>query len=647
MFCGLLALSLPRSGAAGNIVNPDDYAYWETLASHSAMFGAMKTDAIATANAGSIEVRDVMGTNALAYILDPGNKNKYVVNIKDGIKNDIAAINIGTGAGTSSVPSHLLFHALLALDVIRDDLNPSDLKKCEDILEDKIFQLFLPKWKPHAIAMRMMWYRYAGDEANFLIAKTEYNHDLDTRHLITDGVYPGGTGYGMERFNSRHRSAKNTVFDLMEYMGYHEYYSNPQFRNLHEWLYGYATSPAGATIFYGDARGDRESWDVDGDTLISHTTARAARFSDDAYRYAMWGLRHGAGLTTATLKGYLASFITMAGPAAANDPIEFDIADARLAQSKVFTNYAALIGNTQSKDELYLSVLSLTEQQEYHTHFEANAIGMAGYGEILLRNAGYDGPNNDVSAEGLTTPWEFLQKDPESGNALMIDGEKHSSKYGSGLVEGIVGTGIEYFRSLNDVSIEGSHNRDVVLVQAADGANGYYLVMDHVTADAQGASINVAWHPSTAKTKPVLSKKEYRSNIEVQDGAAGPVLFGNNAVTLTTFLGTQPKSVDIKEMVNQSRGRHYRADYLYITYPTSSRKADILTVLFPSDQDHSAGSIKRIDLAAYTGSEITQKDVVDVALTSHGTSTASPARRRFRAKMLSTGRCPMAWHPIS
>lgn len=629
---GLLVLSLPQKGIAGNIVSQEDYAYWRTLASSSAMFGAMREDAIKTAIEGSPEIRDVMGTNALAYILDPANKNKYLNSIKDGIKNDIADINIGTGAATSSVPSHQLFHALLALDVIRDDLNSQDLRECEDILKDKIFQLFLPKWKPHAIAMRMMWHRYAGDEANFLVAKAEYDRNLDTLHLMPDGVYPGGTGYGMERFNSRARSAKNNVFDLLEYMGYHEYYSNPQLRRLYEWIYGYATSPSGATIFYGDARGGRKSWDVDGDVIISPTTVRAARFSDDAYRYAMWVLRHGAGLTKATMKGYLASFITMAGPAAANDPIEFDIADARLAQSQVFTNYAALIGNDQSKDELYLGVFSLTEKQEYHTHFEANAIGMAGYGEILLRNAGYDGPGKDVSAAGLTTPWQFLQRDSESGNTLMIGGEKHSSKYGSGLNEGIVGTGIEYFRALNDVSIDGTHNRDVVFVQAADDANGYYLVMDHVTANSPGASVDVAWHPNTAKTETVLSKEKYRSSIEVQDGADGPVLFGDNSVALTTYLGTEPLSVEIKEMVNQSRGHHYRAEYLYITYPTSSGKTDILTVLFPSDQNHNAGNMKRVDLEPYTGSEITQGEVVDMALTSGGTSAGSRGPTSFQGE---------------
>ena len=367
VFCGLLILSLPRQAVAGNIVSPDDYDYWRTLADSSAMFGAMRADAIATANEGSGEMRDVMGANALAYILDATNKNKYAINIRDGIKNDIADITIGDKAASSSVPSHQLFHALLALDVIRDDLSASDLEECEDILEDKIFQLFLPKWKPHAIAMRMMWHKYAGDEANFLVTKNAYDHILDTLHLTPDGVYPGGTGYGMERFNSRARAAKNTVYDLLEYMGYHEYYSNAKMRRLHEWIYGYATSPAGATIFYGDARGGRQSWDNEGGVLISHTTARAARFSDDAYGYAMWVLRHGAGLETATLKGYLASYIAMAGSAAANNPIEFDIADARLAPSRIFTNYAALIGNSQSKDELYLSVLSLTGQEEYHT----------------------------------------------------------------------------------------------------------------------------------------------------------------------------------------------------------------------------------------------------------------------------------------
>ncbi|TWU37898.1 hypothetical protein Q31b_46870 [Novipirellula aureliae] len=625
-----LILPLPH-GFAGTIIDTADYPYWRKLALTSEMYGAMKNSAITIANRGDGETRDVMGANALAYILDPANKSKYIDAIKKKFETRIRTMKIGTGAATSSVPSHELLHALLALDVIRDELDEKDLASYEYDLKDKIFKLVTTRWKPHGIAMRMMWYKYANDAANFAAAKEQYDKDLAI-HFFPDGYSPAGNGYVIGRFNHIGRGAKNSVFDLMEYMGYNEYFSNPGLRNLHEFMYGYASAPFGANMFYGDTRGSGIPWAINRSEISTPTIARAARFSEDAYKWAMWKLKEQAGLSqgAATLPGYLLSYVMMAGSASKNTPIEIDLNDAEMAPSRIFDNYAALIGNIQSKDALYLSVLSMTEKVDWHAQYEANSIGLSGYGERILRNSGYDGPDNDVSAEGLTSSWDFIKFNSESGNVLMVDGEKHSSKFGNGITEGIVGTDIEYFRASNKTAIKGEHFRDVVFVQAADGANGYYVVMDHVTADAPGAEINIVWHPNTAIVKTVEDKKHYRSELKVKEGASGPVLYSKNKVSLDTFLGTTPSSVEKKEMVNQMRGRHYRAEYLYNTYPTANQKADILTLLFPGDQDHAIGDMTQIISGAYSGCRITQGSVEDVALTSGGTASGTNETESFQ-----------------
>jgi hypothetical protein len=627
LFCFAL---IPLQSFSGNIIDTTDYTYWRELATTSEMFGAMKTSAIETAKKGDTP-RDVLGANALAYILDPANKNLYVKAIQKEIETNIKAMKIGKGAATSSVPSHELFHGLLALDVIRYDLPPEELANYENIFKDKIFKLVLTQWRPHGWAMRMLWYKYAGDTANFIEAKKQYDIDLHI-HFLPDGISPSGSGYNMERFNVKERAAKNTTFDIMEYMGYHEYYSDSGMINMHEAIYGYENSPFGRCIFYGDSRGSQIAWSIEDNVIVSPTTVRAARFSDKAYKYAMWTLREGTGLTQATLKGYLASYVVMAGPASKNNPIEFNMDDAEMAPSRIFDNYAALIGNKPSRDALYLSVQTLTGKEEYHTHYEANAIGMAGYGEILLRNAGYDGPNADVSADGLTTPFNFIHANAESANTVLIGGENHSGKLADGIVEGYTGQDVEYFRASNSTSIKGEHFRDVLFVQASNNVNGYYVVMDHVTTANKGDSVNVVWHPNTATLQTIQDKTEYFSEIKLEDGDAGPVLFGENIPVLNTFLGTPPLSVLKKEMVNQSRGHHYRADYIYATYPTIDKKADILTVLFPGDKNHQVGQMKRITAGDYTGSEITQGQIVDVALTSDGNYTGEYSSENFQGE---------------
>ncbi|WP_273277215.1 hypothetical protein [Maribacter polysiphoniae] len=622
LFCLTL---FPQQGFSGNIIDTTDYAYWRKLASSSKMFGAMKTSAITIANQGDGETRDVMGANALAYILDPANKGKYIKAIQNKFKTRIRTMKIGTGAATSSVPSHELFYAVLALDVIRYDLAPAVLSKYEGWLEEKIMALYIGKWDPHAWAMRMLYYKYMGDEANFQEAKKEFDIGLAEHYMPNDGVSPAGNGYCVQRWNSIERAAKNTTPDIMEYMGYNEYYTNPGIIGLKEFMYGYATAPFGRILLYGDSR-DAEGqrpWDVeDGNIILSPHIVSAARYSPKAYKYAMWILREGVGVSGGILKGHLSNYLIMAGTAENHNPIGFNTEDAALAPSRLFENYAALKSREQSTDALYISMLNLTGNTEYHTHYEVNALAMAGYGEILLRNAGYDGPDNDVTIDGVTATFDFMHSDSESANTLMIAGERHSSKVGDGIVEGMVGQDIEYCRGASSHALAGTHLRDIVFVQPSNGVNGYYVVMDHVSTDQAGDNVNVAWHPNAATLNTLQNATAYVSEIKMEKGDTGPHVYSENEVTLTTFLGTPPASVEIKRTANQARsGYGYAADYMYVNYNTIDRQASILTVLFPGDNTHKTGKLKRITTGDYTGSEIIQQKIVDVALTSDGIST--------------------------
>ena len=178
LVCSVCAILLPaQCGIAGNLIDTADYPYWKQLASSSPLFASMKVDAIHTANNGR-ETRDVMGGCALAYILDPENRAGYIENIKGKFETRITDMIIGTGSATSSVPSHELFYALLALDVIRYDLDSATLLNYESIIKSKIMALFIGKWDPHAWAMGMLWYKYIGDEENFQAAKVEFDIGL-------------------------------------------------------------------------------------------------------------------------------------------------------------------------------------------------------------------------------------------------------------------------------------------------------------------------------------------------------------------------------------------------------------------------------------------------------------------------------------
>ena len=608
----------------GHIINIADYPYWRALSDTSAMFFAMKADALA--NNGQ-ETSDVMGANALAYILDPENKATYIANIQDKFETRIKTMTIGNGAATSSVPSHELFFALLALDVIQSDLDAAELSTYEGLLQEKIFKLVLGKWDPHAWAMRMLWYKYVGDEDNFQAAKEEWEIGLSEHYMPNDGVSPAGNGYCVQRWNSIERSAKNTTGNIMAYMGYDNYYTNPGIIGLKEYMYGYAVAPFGRILLYGDSRNTQaqETWDIAGrNTILSPHIVSAARFSPEAYKYAMWVLREGAGVTKGKLKGYLSNYIIMAGSAAKNDPITFNTDDAELAPSRTFENYAVLVEDKQSTEALFLSMLNLKGNTEYHTHYETNALAMAGYGEILMRNAGYDGPNNDATVDGVTATFDFMHSNSKAANTLTIGGKRHTVKTGGGIVEGLVGTDIEYARGLSADAIDGVHHRDILFMQPTDGANGYYLVMDHVRTNNADDKVNVTWHPNAATLNIIDDATEYFSEIKIEKGADGPRLYSNNKATLSTFLATPPSSVEVKRTANQSRaGYAFAGDYMYVNYDAVDHKVDLLTVLFPGDKTHSVGDMSRIEAGTYSGAEIVQGDVHDIALVSDGAAAAS------------------------
>ncbi|MEP4746012.1 MAG: hypothetical protein ABJX94_14995, partial [Flavobacteriaceae bacterium] len=632
IFC--FAVSIQKS-KAGNIIDTADYAYWRKLANTSKLFRAMKANAIETAKTGSLS-RDVFGANALAYILDSENKTTYITNIQNKFETRIQTMKIGTGAATSSVPSHELFLGLLALDVIRYDLAPAVRLDLESMIEGKIMQLYIGKWDPHAWAMRMLWYKYIGDKENFLAAKLAWETGLSEHYMANDGVSPAGNGYCVERWNTIERTAKNTTLDIMEYMGYNEYYTNPGIIGLKEFMYGYATAPFGRILLYGDSRNTetQKPWDIEkGSVILSPHILSAARFSPEAYKYAMWVLREGAGVTNGTLKGYLSNYLIMAGSAANNNPIQFDTHDAKLAPSRLFKNYVALKSREQSTNALYMSMYNLTGNTEYHTHYEVNALAMAGYGEILMRNAGYNGPNVDVTIDGITATFDFLHSDSEAANTLMIGRKRHSSKVGDGIIEGLVDQDIEYFRGSNSEGIAGTHFRDAIFVQPSNGANGYYVVMDHVTTDKPEDNVNIAWHPNAATLNTIKDATKYFSEIKIEKGKTGPRLYSENEATLTTFLGTPPASVEIKRTANQARsGYGYAADYMYVNYNTTNQQANILTIFFPGDKTHETGDLTRIVSGDYSGSKIDQGQIMDIALTSEGSSEGQYGSETFQGE---------------
>jgi len=174
-----------------------------------------------------------------------------------------------------------------------------------------------------------------------------------------------------------------------------------------------------------------------------------------------------------------------------------------------------------------------------HGHKEVNAINLCAFGEHVIRNSGYTGAGRGA----LGYDYNYINNTSVSGNTVLINNTDHTLKYGAGIVEGFTSNKFDYARGDSGSALpNGKHYRNLVFIHPQDNKNGYWLLYDETIANIPGDSVNVALHPNSNDTNPVITpNKEYKWKI-------GP--FRDNLaqnVYITIFLGTSPNSVSIKD----------------------------------------------------------------------------------------------------
>ena len=620
----IMTLSIQSVVAQTHIlVQESEYAAWQALANQPGPWATMKADAISTAGSLSYNpgisgfssknyrLRDVVTSNALAYILDPADRATYRQNLRDHLLTglqDITTNNTGSGWSYSVPQGTQVFSSILALDVIRYDpgLSMADLSAIEALMDTAVNQILAPNWAPNGQTVRSLWGLYQGDAADFSSWKNQHDTSL-LSHYTPGGVFKPGPNYAAARMSSVISQAKNLYQDVLEIQGYNDYYSNSELQAGHEWIYGYSHSPFGRGLTFGDAVDYSTLYNLSGGLVSNAQILRADRYSEQAGQYAAWQLREGAGLGDGDIgpKGRLITYATMTGPTTG---------DAVLAPSRLFDSYAGLIDRQQSTDALFAGMLSLTES-DGHSHKEANALHLGAYGEHVLRNAGYNGWGTGV---GMAS-WAWINNTAESGNTVVINGADHVSKTSGGIVSGLVGGGLEFARGDSGSALSnGSHVRDMLFVQPGNGVGGYWLVADHVTPNTPGHAVEAFWHPNSAVLQEQTAGEKYLSDI-----SNGPRTYGSNQVKLTTFLATPPQSIQVKQTTLANRASSFDAEYLAASYDSSSGSADALTVFFPHDQSHAVANMTRLSSGQYSGAVISQGSVYDVAFTSDGQTAGS------------------------
>jgi hypothetical protein len=583
-------------------------------------------------NAG-YKLRDGMGYAALAYILDPANRADYVYKIKSTLETALADMQAEHGAAPERWDTNVpfqggVFNAILALDIIHDDLSATDRTSLE-IAIDQLVNRFAEKWVqgPHSVAF--LWGLYRADRTQFSTELQAFD-DAWTVDITNDGVYVAGPGYANSRLNSCSREHKSLGMDIAAYHGFSDYYSRKKFVNLHEWLYGYSHTPDFRAIVFGDTLPQYYLMGGSPNTPANCGTQayRAYRFGSRVKQSVNWHLQdnHGlAGGNAATRpNGRLLTYLLMGDQAP-------DLSNQKVSPSRIFSDGGAWLMEQNPSRQALVGALWNVRQVDEHSHKETNALYLGGYGVHLLSNSGYTGWRRGVG----DFSWNYIHDRAVSANTGLIDYEfdpsqagdppeenDHQRKDGAGIQEGLLTPTFDYARGDSGEALpNGKHFRNFHFVHPGDGKSGYWFLVDEFTA---GNKAHLAFHPYSRAIKTLVADAEYQADI---------VDYGNQEITdvdLTLFLGTPPEKVTLHN--GAIAGPNIENQYLYPTYARGAGVKQILTVLFPSNSDHPKPTLSRISSEQFSGAVVDQGDVVDYLLESDSSAPQTLDGATFQAR---------------
>lgn len=594
------------------LVRATDYPSLQERASRSP-WKEMKAQAIAAANAlvydtrldyvgRSARMQNIVGSAALAYILDPLNRPTYKHKIYASLLfwDDLYDELYGWNWTNYTRPASAFFVSVLALDIIYNDLTDTERATIEAKL-DRVSEWYRTTtethyWQPTPHAVQGIWALYRNDRSRIDAIKSGYRTEF--RNFFTpSGVFYEGPGYAVARLSGTDRVQKWAFMDVLEFTGEdNTYYSDPLIRLGYEWMYRAAPTPTHRINVFADSVENRVN------VALSPAVLRSYRFSPQAAANAAWWSEG------APINEYLLSYLLADRPLSASvKPL-----------SNVWTDNAAFWENHPSDKSLMGTLWNPTREGD-HSHRDVNAIHLTAYGEALLSNTGW------ALNGAFGSPAPYFKENAEASNVLLIGGVNHVGKVGAGIREGFTAPLLDYASGDAGGALgNGTHVRNFIFVHPQEGKNGYFVLFDEAVRSASGTATtaDVVLHPPSTTYRTVSANREYQWKVR---------RLGTGDVVLSIFLGTPPKTVAIRDgPLSLSPGGIFK--YLFSAYPLDvAGRKHIVTVLFPHDGNHVKARMKRVSGAGYTGASVDLGGrVLDVALESAGTRTITRGRVSFR-----------------
>lgn len=332
--------------------------------------------------------------------------------------------------------------------------------------------------------------------------------------------------------------------------------NHPTLTRFYRFLFGYAVTPAKQFYMFGDVA---PHWGPPNSALMR----RVGRFDEEAARYAAWLLEG------KNPPGHLLAYVLAPGP----------LPEPKVPGSRLFMDGAAVLREpADSPMSLGAMLYSIANNAEAHTHEEANALSLTGYGNRLLVNGGWLGDTT---------------QDARMNNTLTIDGQRHQQRTGAGLTEGLLTEGFGYACGHSGKALgDDAFHRSLLLIHGQDGVSGYFVAIDQVDADP-GESVHSHWQ--TANTTGLTPGLD-----PLEEGFAAPIDHHAQQPEVHLRILQAPKPADAtvdtvpSGLLERSpkSGWHTRITTVHPTDAQGDRR--ILTVLHPWQQTERGESPVRL-----------------------------------------------------
>lgn len=515
------------------------YEPWKSMAEDALQ---ITEEGFNQAISGAYDLQDYMGAVALSYILYPKDKARYAQKVKDLILNSYSKLTLTEKRDWGGVvpPMSSFFVAILALDIVYNDLSKEEIHACEKLIESQLSKINRKgSWADVRLGTHGTWDIYKGvrtepDDAYF----------KGIMHQITpDGVSPVTIHYAWERVGGGDsRISKAGYMDVLEYTGIDQrYYSNERLQKYHRWLFSASVNNNKEMAIIGDML---PSQTLNNDLLH----ARVGNFDELAASYAAWFHEHDK------KRGHIISYLLPKK----KPPYP------RTPKSSSYENGGAYLRESPNDSlGIHAVLYNIKSQDEWHTHQETNGLALSGMGNRLLVNGGRLGAPTRAAA---------------LNNTLTIDGKDHDSRLGNGIVEHISREDFDYAMGDAGPALSTAfHNRSMILLHKTRHSKAYVLLLDEVEV-MEGEKITSYLHPANeSQIDTLVVNGSYRAAIDHFPTVPGTAL-GIHYLTKPERINQSPVASAIPSRY-PDYPKHSRLEAIYA--PHNSGKNSIVTLLNP------------------------------------------------------------------